>query len=87
MRMEYYEKLLMPCPFCGSPAYYDACDRLIRIGCEKCDYHRHWNGIIQWEKDTGVIASYKKGTKEPLEWYDKDADMRAVEEWNRRTEA
>lgn len=84
--MEFYEEQLKPCPFCGGPAYYKACDRLIKIGCEKCDYYRWWNGIVQSDHVTDVVASYSKQTGLPLEWYDKDADIRAVEAWNRRAE-
>lgn len=72
------------CPFCGGEAYMESCDRLINIGCRKCDYHRHFHGIVQTEFETPVVASYKKGTKEPLEWYDRYAYEKAIEEWNRR---
>lgn len=75
---------LKPCPFCGGEPYIDSCDRLIRICCEPCGYDRAFHGLVQSEIETPVVASYKKGTKEPLEWYDKDAYEKAVDAWNRR---
>lgn len=78
------ENKLLQCPFCGREPYIDSCDRLINIGCEPCGYHRTFHGLVQSEHKTAVVASYKKGTKEPLEWYDKDAYLKAVSAWNKR---
>lgn len=78
------DKRLLPCPFCGGAAYIDSCDRIIDIGCEPCGYHRAFHGLVQSEFETAVIASYKRGTKEPLEWYDKDAYEKAADAWNSR---
>ncbi len=78
------DKRLLPCPFCGGAVYIDSCDRIIDIGCEPCGYHRAFHGFVQSEFETAVVASYKKGTKEPLEWYDKDAYEKAADAWNSR---
>lgn len=75
---------LKPCPFCGSIPYEDSCDRLINIGCEPCNYHLYFHGLVQSQFKTDVVASYSKETGEPLEWYDKDAHKKAEEHWNRR---
>lgn len=75
---------LKRCPFCGGEPYVDSCDRLIQIGCKRCDYHRYFHGLVQNEIVTDVVASYKKGTEEPLEWYDKDAYDKAGAAWNER---
>lgn len=82
--LEYPYGELKPCPFCGEPAYAEACDRLIIIGCRKCDYHRGFHGIVQSDHVTDVVASYSKQTGEPLEWYDKDAHEKAFAKWNTR---
>lgn len=75
---------LLPCPFCGGSPYIDSCDRIINIGCSACGYHRYFHGLVQNDYETAVVASYKKGTKEPLEWYDKDAYQKAADAWNVR---
>lgn len=75
---------LKPCPFCGAEPYMDSCDRVITLGCFGCGYRRSFHGLVQSEFETPVVASYLKGTKKPLEWYDKDAYERATEAWNRR---
>ena len=41
------EDNLKPCPFCGDRFKYDACDRLISIKCETCNYSRGFKGILQ----------------------------------------
>lgn len=69
---------LKPCPFCGEMPYIESCDRLIAIGCEPCNYHMAFHGLVQSELETEVSTS-------PYgEWYDKDAYKRAGEKWNRR---
>lgn len=75
---------LKPCPFCGAEPYMDSYDRAISLGCFGCGYRRTFHGLVQTDFETPVVASYKKGTEEPLEWYDKDAYERAAEAWNRR---
>ena len=77
-----YPDDLKSCPFCGAKAYEDSCDRLIWIGCDKCDYHMHFHGVVQTEIKTPVVAGYYKG--QPTEWYDKDAHEKAHKKWNRR---
>lgn len=76
---------LKPCPFCGSQPYEASCDRLIKIGCDVCDYHMHFNGIVQSEINTGVPIHYRDGTISDTEWYDKDAHKKADEKWNARS--
>ena len=41
---------LKPCPFCGGPPYEESCDRLIIIGCEECDYHMSFPGLVGTKK-------------------------------------
>ena len=76
---------LKPCPFCGEEAYIWSCDRLINIGCKKCDYHRAFHGLIQSEINTGIPIHYKGGKISTTEWYDKDANEKAIEAWNKRS--
>ena len=78
------DKPLKVCPFCGAEPYMDSCDRVITIGCFGCGYRRSFHGLVQNEIVTKVVASYKKGTEEPLEWYDKDAYEKAADAWNIR---
>jgi len=78
-------KKLLPCPFCGNEPIVDSCDRLISIGCEKCKYRLPFHGLVQSEIVTDVVVSWKPNTKEPAEWYDKDAYQRALYGWNRRS--
>lgn len=71
---------LKPCPFCGDMPYIESCDRIINIGCEPCNYHRYFHGLVQSEFETEVEAS-------PYgEWYDKEAYETAAAKWNRRNE-
>ncbi len=83
--MKEYPDDLKPCPFCGEKAYEDSCDRLIQIGCERCNYHMAFHGVVQAKVITNVVASYKK-TGEPSEWYDRYAHEKAHKKWNRRAE-
>lgn len=69
---------LKPCPFCGSQPYEASCDRLIKIGCDVCDYYMHFNGLVQSKIKTGVQIN-------DTEWYDKDAHKKADEKWNARS--
>ena len=80
------EHQLLPCPFCGGEVSMDSCDRIISFICEPCGYRRSFHGLVQSEFETPVVASYIKGTKTPLEWYDKDAYERAAEAWNKRAD-
>jgi len=75
---------LLPCPFCGDKPYTWSCDRLINIGCKKCDYSLSFHGLIQSEINTGVPIIYKGGKVSDHEWHDKDAYKKAKEKWNRR---
>lgn len=75
---------LKPCPFCGGKPFVDSCDRLIEIGCKSCGYYRVFHGIIQSEFQTGVAIPYSDGTISGDEWYDKDANEKAIEAWNNR---
>lgn len=75
---------LKPCPFCGRQPIMEECDRLITIGCKPCGYTRHFNGLVQAEIDTGVPVHYLDGTISNCEWYDKDAEEKAVKKWNTR---
>ena len=61
---------LKPCPFCGGEAFEWACDRLIEIGCKKCQYNLSFHGLVQSEINTGVPIVYKGGKKSETEWYD-----------------
>lgn len=62
---------LKPCPFCGSKAYEESCDRLVVIGCEECGYS---------------MSVYKGGLTSKTDWYDKYAHKKAYEKWNRRSD-
>ena len=75
---------LKPCPFCGGEPHAESCDRLIQIGCKRCNYHRWWHGLVQKEIVTDVETTYSSETGEPVEWYDSDAYVRAAAEWNMR---
>lgn len=77
---------LKPCPFCGEEPYVDTCDRLIVIGCNKCNYSRGFHGLVQSEINTGIPIVYEGGKESDHEWYDKDALEKAIEAWNRRKE-
>lgn len=70
------EPELRPCPFCGGEPYEDSCDRIIEIGCRKCNYHRWWHGLI-----TPVEHKVKVNA---LEYYNPNAHEEATEDWNRR---
>lgn len=75
---------LKPCPFCGSQPYEASCDRLIQIGCDVCNYHLHFDGLVQGKVNTGVPIVYEGGKVSETEWYDKDAHKKAEEKWNTR---
>lgn len=75
---------LKNCPFCGGEAYMNSYDRLIQIGCETCGYNRGFHGIIQSQIDTGVPIRYEGGKISTYEWYDKDAEEKAIAAWNNR---
>ena len=68
---------LRPCPFCGGEAYYDACDRLIQIGCKPCGYSSHWRGLLT-TKETAVKAPNSG------EYYNRFASEQAITAWNTR---
>jgi len=72
------------CPFCGGEPYEESYDRLIIIGCKKCNYHMSFHGYVQSEINTGVPVIYIGGKVSDHEWHDKDAHKKAVEAWNRR---
>ena len=74
---------LKPCPFCGGEAYIWVCDRLINIGCKKCDYHLSFNSYLTPEK-TDVSVKYSDGTISTFEWFNGNAKNEAIEKWNRR---
>lgn len=76
---------LKGCPFCGGEPHVESCDRLIQIGCKKCNYSRHWHGLVQSDIITDVIATYSSESKKPIEWYDKNAYVTAANEWNKRS--
>lgn len=76
---------LLPCPFCGDRPYIDSSNVLIEIGCERCGYHRAFNGLIQSDFKTDVVIGTRKDTGEPYAWYDKDAYEKARAGWNTRT--
>lgn len=78
---------LKPCPFCNGKPYYESCDRLIRIGCERCNYHRAFDGIISREKTTvEVPVTDKDGNVQYHSglYYHKNANEIAVLRWNKR---
>ncbi|MBQ6482722.1 MAG: Lar family restriction alleviation protein [Anaerolineaceae bacterium] len=81
---ERLQEKIKPCPFCGQKPVAEACDRLVVIGCKECGYTRGFPGIVQSDHETPVTASYDKNTGEPIEWYDMDAENKAVERWNTR---
>ena len=90
-------KLLKPCPFCGADPISDSYDRGICIMCKKCEYRRCFGGLLQKKPDYnnkagGVRPVPKKNDKGELlkdggenkEYYHKDANKKAIEEWNKR---
>lgn len=80
-------KELKPCPFCGGDAYEESYDRLIQIGCRKCNYHMSFDGVLQTKINTGVVGSYtlrSDGVKIPYEYYDAKAHEKAYAVWNKR---
>ena len=79
-----YGRKILPCPFCGEMPYVSSCDRLINIGCEECGYHRSFHGLVQSVIETPVVITRSIDTGEPIEWYDKDAYVRALYAWNER---
>lgn len=76
---------LKECPFCGGEPHVESCDRLIQIGCKKCNYSRSWHGLVQSDIVTDVVTTYSSETKQPIEWYDRDAYVTAANEWNKRS--
>lgn len=80
----FHRNPLKPCPFCGGEPHAESCDRLIQIGCAKCNFYRSWHGLVQGQIVTNVVAIYSSKTGEPTHWYDKDAYVRAAEDWNTR---
>lgn len=67
---------MLPCPFCGGPAEYDACDRLINIGCTPCGYKRYFPGILQTNESPVRVSD--------LEFYHQHAGIEAKRAWNQR---
>ena len=77
---------LKPCPFCGELPEFWSCDRLITITCQRCNYHRAFDGIIS-NKPTDVPIHYEGGKISTTEFYHRFAHEEAMEEWNRRAES
>lgn len=75
---------LKPCPFCGDKPKVFSCDRLIQIGCDNCNFHVGFQGLIG-NKITDVPVHYSDGTISDYEFYNKDAYKEAEEKWNMRT--
>lgn len=82
------ESLLKPCPFCGGKPYYEACDVLIQIGCHKCDYNLHFDGLLSHKRTiVEVPVKQKDGTVKYHDtglYYHKNAHELAVIGWNKR---
>lgn len=78
-------KELKPCPFCGEKPDFWSCDRLIKISCNKCNYHMSFDGIIS-RKKSDVPIHYEGGEISTTEFYHQYAEEEAVEVWNTRFE-
>lgn len=70
------EEQLNVCPFCGDKPFVNTYDRLIIIGCKKCDYERAFKGIL-----TTVPHKVKVNDRE---YYNPKAYEESIDEWNRR---
>lgn len=78
-------KELRECPFCGEKPEFWSCDRLIKISCNKCNYHMSFDGIIS-RKKSDVPIHYEGGEISTTEFYHQHAEDEAVEVWNARSE-
>lgn len=76
--MKTYRPDLKPCPFCGGVPYEEACDVLITIGCDVCNYHIYGDGLL-----TKVMTSVKVPGNNSL-YYNSKAHKEMDARWNRR---
>lgn len=73
-----YRPDLKPCPFCGGVPYEDACDVIIEIGCDVCNYHICDKGLL-----TSVMTPVKVSGNNNF-YYDSKAHEKIEARWNRR---
>ena len=73
---------LKPCPFCGGEAYIESYDRLINIGCLKCRFHLHFDGILTTVPHGNPVNALSAVP----EYINTRAYEEAAEAWNRRAD-
>ena len=75
---------LKECPWCGNRPYIDVNDRIITIGCYRCQYSRSFNSFISINP-TNVMLPNQESAIRP-EYYQSHATEVAAKVWNARKE-